>query len=167
MKPRLRVTIDKVGEVLSAIKMLERQRVYVGIPEGEAKGRKASDGPMDNATLAFIHENGSPKANIPARPFLVPGIASVQPQLAEELAAGARALFEKNRPDAVATSYNRAGIIAVAAVKKYLAAGVSPALSPRTLAARKKDGFSGTKPLIRTAQLLNAVTYAIRNRGPK
>lgn len=162
-KPRITVTLDKVPEVLAAIRRLTEERVYVGIPQGTG-----AHGEMDNATLGFIHENGSPARNIPARPTLVPGVAKVKDQVAEELKAGAMAVL-KGRPDAVLTSYNRAGIIARDSVKGIIRTsdGLAP-LAESTLHARKtrkRAPRKGERPLLDTGQFMNAVTYVIKKYG--
>lgn len=76
---------------------------------------------------------------------------------AEMLDGGAAAIEKAN---------NKAGLVAQAAVKNTLRAGEGfPPLADATLAARKRAGFTGTKPLIWTGQLLNSVTYVIRKRN--
>lgn len=163
MKPPVRLTLDKVPEFMAAMKLLRTEAVYVGVP-----GEKAErGGPINNAAIGYIQENGSTAANIPARPHLVPGVAAVKAQVAEELGAGAAALLN-GRPDAVRTSYNRAGMIARDSVKRHITQqiGFAP-LSETTLErrrTRKKAPRQGTKALIDTAQYLNSQTYVIRKK---
>jgi hypothetical protein len=160
MKNGLKMTMDKLPEFQAAVKLLTQEAVYVGIPE-PANGRQD---PAGNALIGAVQEAGSPVKNIPARPHLVPGIQAVQAQVAEELGAGASALL-RGRPDAVQTSYTRAGLIAVQSVKKVITAGEGFApLSAGTLKARAARGVTRTKPLIDTGQYRNAITYVIRKR---
>lgn len=159
------MTLDRVPEVLAAIRMLTTEAVFVGIPAPEAP--RGAGEPIDNAALGYIHNNGSAARNIPARPTLVPGIEKVQAQIADELSAGANAVLG-GRPDAVRTSYNRAGLIAVASVKRVITSseGLAP-LAEATLEARrnrKRAPRKGTKPLIDTGQYLNSHTYVIRKK---
>jgi hypothetical protein len=64
--------------------------------------------------------------------------------------------------EAVDKGLNAAGLLAQAAVKNWMRKGEGFApLSPRTIAARQRQGAQGTKPLIRTGQLLNAITYVV------
>ena len=76
---------------------------------------------------------------------------------AEMLDGGAAAIEKAN---------NKAGLVAQAAIKNTLRSGEGfPPLADATLAARKRAGFTGTKPLIWTGQLLNSITYVIRKRN--
>ena len=43
--------------------------------------------------------------------------------------------------------------------------GIPPALVPATLAARKRAGFRGETPLLRSGQLRNGVQYVVVRRG--
>ena len=157
------MVLDKLPEFREALRLLTQESVFVGIPE-KTDGRKDGD-PIGNAGIGFVQENGSPAQNIPPRPFLVPGVAAVQDQLADELQAGADAVLV-GRFDAVRTSYNRAGILAVNSVRATITAGEGfDPLSKRTLAARARRGVSRTKPLIDTGQLRASVTYVVRKRG--
>ena len=76
----MKITIDKVGQVLKSIHTLETNRVLVGIPQ-EKNAR--NDGQMTNASIGYIQENGSSANNIPARPFLIPGVEKVNKEAAQ------------------------------------------------------------------------------------
>ena len=163
-KPPVTMTLDRVPEVLEAMRLLTNERVYVGVPDKE-DGR--GGGPIGNAAIGYINENGSPKQNIPARPHLRVGVERVKDQVAEELGAGARALLT-GRADAVRTSYTRAGIIAVNSVRAVITAGAGFApLADTTIKARKtrkRAPRQGEKPLIDTGQYRNSITHVIRKR---
>ena len=68
---RVRVTRDRVSEVLSAVTKLVGREVLVGIPEDNTE--RVNGDEATNAQLGYVHEFGSPAKNIPARPFLIPG----------------------------------------------------------------------------------------------
>lgn len=51
------------------------KEVLIGIPMSTTE---RPDGEITNAELGYIHEYGAPEANIPARPFLIPGVESVK-----------------------------------------------------------------------------------------
>lgn len=158
MKTSIRVTRDEVKNVITNIEAMTGKRVLIGIPDANA-GRK--DGPMTNAALGYIHENGSPARNIPARPFLVPGVEEAAPKAIEAMKKfAAQGLTD---PAAVDKGLNAAGLIAQASVKNRIrnSVGFAP-LSEATLAERKRTGKKGTKPLIRTGQLMNSLTYVVR-----
>jgi hypothetical protein len=150
--------IDRLPEVARGIRTLAENRVYVGVPASKA-GR--SGGEISNADLAYIHENGAPTVGIPARPFLKPGVASIRRWVEETLVKIGRSALD-GRPEAVTRGLNALGLRAQSAVRAKINEGVPPPLRPGTLAARRRRGRTGTKPLIDTGQLRNAITYVIR-----
>lgn len=156
----IKVTKDNVDNMLNAVKAMAAKRVLVGIPSEKAPRR---GDPINNATLGYIHENGSPARNIPARPFLIPGVEEAAPKAIEAMKKfAAQGLTD---PAAVDKGLNAAGLIAQAFVKNRIRNGVGFAqLSEKTLAKRKAQGKSGTKPLIRTGQLLNSITYVLSEK---
>lgn len=159
----LRVTVDRLKNLVDATDALTKQRVMVGVPANKAGRRQTRGQRINNATLAYIHEHGAPAANIPKRAFLRPGVESVQRDLVQIMRkAGDAAL--NGRPDHVNRWLNAAGLKAQAAVQAKLRSGPFAPLSPRTLAARRARGVSRTKPLIDTAQLLQSISYVVRRR---
>lgn len=156
----VKVTQDHLKRVLETLRAMESKDVLVGIPEAE-NGRDS--GPIGNAQLGYMHENGSPAQNIPARPFLAPGVLKVKGAVSDLLAAGAAAALDGG--SSLLVAFDKAGLVAQNSVKMTLRAGEGFApLASGTLAARKRKGFSGTKPLIHTGQLLNSITYVVRDR---
>ena len=154
----VQVTRDIADKVLANIRAVPQKKLLVGIPaEENARGEE-----IGNASLGFIHEYGSPARNIPARPFLIPGVQDAEPQAVAMLAKPTGDALEKG-VDVLAKGLERAGLVCQAAVKKRIVSqdGFAP-LSPRTIAARQRKGYKGTKALIRTGQLLNSITYVIR-----
>jgi hypothetical protein len=184
----VKVTVDRVEEVLRAVNSLTKRQVVVGIP-AEFAARDAQDGDkINNAALLYIHETGAPAANIPARPTLGPGIAAYRPRAIERLKKAGEAAMasaglrgstvprdasqvppivvgggDDRDPDkAVMDQLNAIGLEAVVSVKKQFTDGALAPLKPATIAARKRAGFEGEKPLIRTADLMRHINYAIR-----
>lgn len=154
------VTRDESKRIISAIEGMAKARLLVGIP-GEKSGRKG--GAIGNAQLGYIHEKGSPAQNIPARPFLVPGVRAVAGKCADVLKAyAAKAVAGGATID---RGLNAAGLIAQAAVKRRIVSqeGFTP-LMASTIAARKRAGKHGEKALIRTGQLLNSISYVIKRK---
>lgn len=156
----VQITKDDVAKVLANIQQMSGKEVLVGIP-AEKTVRKGD--PMTNATLGYIHENGSPARNIPARPFLVPGVKQATPKaVAAMKGLAAKALTD---PTAVEKALNAGGLVAQASVKKRIISQEGfTALKAGTIAVRKRIGAKGTKALIRTGQLLNSITYVVRER---
>jgi hypothetical protein len=69
--------VDRAEELIKAVNELTTSDVLVGIPK---KNNARRDSPIGNAALARIHEFGSPAQNIPARPFLYPGVKRIRKQ---------------------------------------------------------------------------------------
>lgn len=149
------------------------QRLLIGIPAEKAA---RSDGDINNAELGYIHEYGAPEANIPARPFLMPGMEAAEAMIVDELAKAltkgitlAAVQGDVSAGQAALTDgLNRAGLKAVSIIQGRITAGLSPPLAERTVYARlhrKKNRRSGPdmKPLIDTGKLLASITYVIRN----
>ncbi len=182
MPKNLRMTGDRLKSLREHIKELSEKEVLVGFPEGPPRG----DGtPLTNAALAYIHDNGAPEQNIPARPFMVPGIAAVQDQIADTLTAGARRLVVVgNRAVSIDKELTRAGLMATTSIQRTVSAGVPPPLADVTLRdrLRRHKGRAGeklelesramgnapstdfAKPLIDTGQLYRSITFVIRKR---
>lgn len=165
MKPGVRVVRDNSAAVLASIQAMAKRVVVVGVTQ-EKDIRKADGtykGPIGNAGLAYVHETGSPRANVPARPFLKPGVAAAGPQAAKALGQAAGASFTDK--GALDRGLNAAGLIAQASVKKTIVAGEGfEPLAESTIRARQRRGIESEKPLIRTGQLVGSITYAVRDR---
>ena len=147
------ITLDRVDEVFRMVAALDKHAVYVGFP-GDTQAR--GGGPLNNPTLAYIHEHGAPAANIPARPFLEAGIANAEDNILKAFEAGLQAAMAGNNAGLV-NSLHRAGVIAVSAVQDKITTGPFVPLQPKTV---KRKGSS--RPLIDTGQLRQAVSYVVR-----
>lgn len=156
----------RAKNVLKGINNLPDRRVLVGIPEDKTDRDDSHDvAYITNAVLGYIHENGAPEANIPARPFLVPGIREARTQITSYLAQAGQAVLAGDSGKAD-RAMHAAGLVAQASVRNKIQTGPFLPLAPGTLAARRARGRTGTKPLLDTAQMRNAITYVIRNKGP-
>jgi hypothetical protein len=154
------ITRDRVAQVLKGLDALHSQGVFVGISDTEA-ARKES-GKVTNALLGYWHENGVPSRNIPPRPFLRPGVASVQPQIISHLRAAGAAALDGNVTE-VTRQYKSMGQLAASAVQRKIVDGPFAPLAPRTVEARKARGRKPPfLPLIDTGQLRRAVTWVLR-----
>jgi phage gpG-like protein len=128
------------------------------VPSDKAE-RKDSNEPS-NAMLAYIHDNGSPAQNIPARPFMRPGIESAKGAIEAVMKLGAKKALDGDET-AVVVSLHQAGLIAQRSIRARINEGIDPPLAESTLRARARKGAKGTKPLIRTGQLRNSINYVI------
>ena len=156
----IKIVKDDVKKLLKNIEAIASKSVLVGIPS-EKKERKEGD--TTNAEIGFIHEYGSPMRNIPARPFLVPGVKASAERVSKTLKSYASDAL--NDASTIDKGLNAVGLIAQSQVKKQIVSqeGFAP-LSPTTLKARSDKGFKGTKALIRTGQLLNSITFVVRKK---
>lgn len=159
-EPTLEVTEDRTDELKRIIDSFRKDTVLIGIPseDSQRKGKQA----INNATLMFINEFGSPGQNIPARTPMATGIKLAQPAISEEYKKALVAAFSKGF-GALTTYYNRIGTIASNSVKAVINQQTDmQALSESTLMSREAKGFSGTKALIVTGQLRNSITYVVK-----
>jgi hypothetical protein len=183
--PNLHITEDNTSHILKTLMGLSNVQVFVGVPaddstdeahtSGSTAGTdKRDDDPpteMTNSTLAYIHENGSPAQNIPARPFIHPGIMDSKDKWLNYMTQAGKAAMEGNT-SVMNKALNAAGMTALLAVKLRITSHIPPPLAPRTVAARKrkhkyhkgKVTADDLTPLIDTSQLMNSLAYTIRRR---
>jgi hypothetical protein len=94
-------TVDNTRALFEKIEALTKKQVLVGVPQMKTFRRQEGDFKPDfisNAALAYIHEFGSPAHNIPARPFLFPGIRKASKHIIALLKAGAKAAIAAGVP---------------------------------------------------------------------
>jgi hypothetical protein len=156
-------TKSNTAQFRKALEGLLKREVLVGIPAANAArdpepGEKAV---ATNALLGYVHEYGSPAKNIPARPFLHPGIANARADIEVHMKkAGQLALAGKS--DEIGQELEKVGLIAQVSVQKKITDGPFEPLKPATLAARRRRGRTGDRPLLDTGQLRRAITYVVR-----
>lgn len=166
MKPaNLKVTKDDTAKLLASLRRITKEQVLVGIPSSTA-GREPEPGEpleINNATIGYLMENGSPAANIPARPHLRAGVEAAKDKIVKTYEGAAKAAL-KGDMAAVDKGHHAVGLIASSSVKSKITDGPFEPLSPRTLAARRARGRTGDKPLIDTGQYRQAQTYVVREK---
>lgn len=185
-KAGVQKTVNNTAKLMEGIEILTNTRVMVGVPSD--KNTRREEGPS-NAELAYIHDKGAPEANIPARPFMAPGIKDVQSQIVSELLLAGKAAISGAGAPTVKVYLSRVGIIAVRSIKNRITAGIPPPLAPATIAGRirrikgkkrkqkiadaraagtpwsRQSGSEGIfTPLKVTGQLFNAITYVLRDQ---
>ena len=180
--------VDRVPELLKGVEELTAHDVLVGIPSAKT----ARKGEMiTNASLAYIHEYGSPAQNIPARPFLIPGVKAIRKEALAMLRQGALDVMQGKATASVVL--NKVGILARNSVVEHITDPDPPfaPLAPSTVRARlrrtqagrrklrgiKADaaqagvsmsmaltqwGEGNLQPLIDTGQLRASITYVVR-----
>jgi len=156
----INITVDNLRQFDAALQLLKRKQVLAGVPE--AKARRKGE-PINNATLAAIHDKGSPSQNIPARPFMEPGIKSVGAQIEQKLLTAGQAVLDG---DSVKTekALQAVGLIAQNGLRTRVNSNIPPALKPATLAARRRRGRTGTRTLVSGGELRNSLTYAVKDK---
>lgn len=161
-KPTLEVTSDFTDKFNEIIKSFKGDNVLVGIPAADTEREDDDESQITNAALLAINEFGSPANNIPARPVMAIGIRNAQDEIAEQYKKAMQNALSKG-VSALSVFYNRAGIIASNSIKKAINSqeDLAPP-SESTLAARAARGFKGTKALIVTGQMRNAITYVVK-----
>ena len=178
-KPSVKKLRDGLPGLKKRIASLEKQELLVGVPSDKAA--REGEG-LNNATLAYIHDNGSPAANIPARPFMLPGIEAVRREIAKYFGISAKLSIVSGSD--IQGMLHKVGMIAQASIRNKINEGIQPPLKEGTLKGRirkriaikgakaelkhRKSGGEATltnaKPLIATGQLRNSINYAIRKR---
>lgn len=171
MTVSVKVTKDKTKKVIGDISKLALDEVLIGIP---AETSARSGEPITNADLGYIHEFGAPGANIPARPFLIPGVKMALGKAIATLKRGASSAVSGDTT-AISKALHSAGTVAEMSVKRKITDGPFAPLSERTKAARRaKHNYAATqqgsdfvemRPLIDTGQLRKAITYVVRRKG--
>lgn len=146
----------------AAIKALTSREVLVGVPDTKA-GRRKKKEPINNAALAYIHDKGSPSQNIPPRPFMGPGVQAAKVSITKRMENTGKAALRGDKA-AVEKGLNAVGLVAVSGIRGKITSGPFTPLKPATIAARKRRGRTGDKPLIDTGQLRNSISYVIRNK---
>lgn len=159
---------DNTQKLSAAMQALGGYEVLVGIPE--AFGPPIPGG-ITMAALGYIHETGAPSINLPARPFLRPGVKNSASRWQPKLATAAQAALTNNEPATMA-ALGQAGIIASNAVKRTIQDGIPPPLKPDTVRRRRKrtpgsrylrkaKTIADVTPLIDTGNLLRSITYVV------
>lgn len=154
---------DNTADLKAAMKALTKKAVYVGVP-AEKTIRKDEDGKnlVNNAVIGYSMNNGMPEQNVPARPFMGPGIDAVADKIASLFRKAGKNAIEGNLAD-VERGLNAVGLVAQISIKKTITDVIPPPLAESTLARRRSKGRTGTTPLIDTAQFLNSISYVIRD----
>lgn len=126
--------------------------VTVGIHEDT--GMHEDDG-ITNAQLGAVMEFGTNNGNIPARPWLTPGVSSGNEEYIKIIADG---LEDGQQPEQL---LEMVGLVAVAKVQQYMVDLRSPPNAPQTIARK-----GSSNPLIDTGALRQSVTHKVTDEKP-
>lgn len=162
-----RKSSPELARLKTAAKELGGMEVKVGYFEDQsypAKPPKSKNGKGSPAVpvayIAAIQELGYPEGGIPSRSYMRTTIAAKQQEWSELTAKAARGIAKGTR------TAKQVGDVLGSSVagdmRRTLADLQEPALSERTLAARRKRGNSATKPLIDEYHyLFKALTHTV------
>lgn len=165
-----------IARLRRAVHELAGSEVLIGVPA--AKDGRTDNGGFGNAAIAYTQETGSPANNIPARPFLAPGVKDIVPAAVLKLEEAAKEALRGNR-DKVRAILHGIGLDGVSAVRKRFDDNNWQALKKTTLDARLrrrlgKEGIrrlrekgeelpepTQTKPLQDTMQLKKSIVHIV------
>lgn len=185
LKSIIKVKGIDLREIRKGMAALAASEILVGFPEDTTVREDMGIDGITNAALGYIHDNGQPERNIPARPFMVPGITEAQDKIADQLGALAKRIVRTKQSLIVEPGMHRVGITAMVALKKKINEGIPPPLAEATLRNRMRRGKNVgksakfelerraqgeapstefAKPLIDTGALRNSINYVIRKR---
>lgn len=154
-------TVDKIGKVAKAMNFMMENEVYVGISDETTTREKGE--PVTNAELLFIHTNGSPVNNIPARPVIEPAIKDDKERLSKMMES-AFLTAEKGDIEGALRKLKLAGMRAQNVCRAWFVNPKNgwPPNSPGVAARKRAKGSTDPKPLIDTGELRKSITYFIR-----
>lgn len=153
--------------VVTRLRAVSDLDVRIGFIKGVKSERQAITDHTEqfktNASIAHTHEFGAPSRGIPARPFLIPAW-NANIDFVNRTLGHAITLDLAGRKNEVQRALSLIGQKVVADAKMNIReqVGFAP-LNEKTLQMRRFEKFKGTKALIRTGQMLNAITYKVHD----
>ena len=169
MQPTIQLVTAKnpAIDLVRALNALTHNDVLVGVPEKTAGRKTQGKRQMNNATLAYIHDNGSPLAHIPQREFLRPGIKNAQQDIVKYLEGAGKAALN-GKEQTIGKYLDAAGLTAQKSIRRKIQTGPFTPLKAATVKARKRKHPSRKNtrvtPLIDTGSMLASISYVIRSK---
>lgn len=159
---------DAEQKIKDALQFLKDTPVYVGVPENKTVRRK-EDGEkvaITNAELMFIHTNGSPRNNIPARPVIEPAIEDDKERISKMFKDAGQTMINQGK-DAAMKKLKLIGMRAQNVCRAWFVNPKNnwPPNSPSTIAAKRAKGATKPRPLIDTGQLRRSIIYFVETKG--
>lgn len=161
-----------MADILKGLRFLKENQLLVGIPQAAS----SRDGDLSNVELAYLHSQGSPINNVPARPFLEPALdkPETQQRMAAMMKQAVIAALDGDEGSAL-DAMHKAGQYGENAAKKYFRSGGLAANAPITIEGgwmkNKKSGKTfkvkgkgSAVPLIDTGSLRSSITHVIEKR---
>lgn len=186
MKPTVKLTASgaaKEKNLAASLALLANKRVLIGIPSTTALERKlqlmslasgktgrrhkkiehqAVVSGVNNAELLYIHTNGSPLKNIPARPVIEPAIEDETNKALymPELRAAAESALDGDK-DKADEHLNRAGLIGQNVSRGWFTNSKNH-WAPNALSTIRAKGSS--RPLIDTGALRQSIIFVVTDK---
>lgn len=159
---------DAEQKIKDALQFLKDTPVYVGVPENKTVRRKENGEKVaiTNAELMFIHTNGSPRNNIPARPVIEPAIEDDKERISKMFKDAGQIMLNQGK-DAAMKKLKLIGMRAQNVCRAWFVNPKNnwPLNSPATIAAKRAKGATKPRPLIDTGQLRRSIIYFVETKG--
>lgn len=183
----VQVTKQNFEKIIETTRMILDVEILVGVPRDTADRPpelKEQDGDaINNAVLAYIHDQGAPEARIPQREFMRPGIEDVRDEITRKLGIVMK-LAMRGEAMRAEMAMVQVGLVAQSGIRNRIDAGIPPPLAEYTLRKRvaRKRGHKGAmtelnrreagllpstqfaKPLIDSGEMRKSITYVLRSR---
>ena len=143
-----------IAGLISRLSNLSKVAVYVGVPADKSSRNAAG---INNAELLYIHTNGSPLRNIPARPVIEPALEANKGRIMKQYSAADTAAAEGDSAK-FERALHRTGLAGQNAARAWFTDprnGWAPN-SPVTIARK-----GSSRPLIDTGALRKSIVYVI------
>lgn len=158
---------SKLQAIQKAVKEIGSQEALVGIPQ--EKNSKADGQKITQAELLYIHTNGSPANNIPARDVIDPALKHSKDQIKLLMKNVLLKAFDGDI-DGAKSALEKAGVQGANISKEWF---TNPANNwepnSKTTIEGTKNGWIKAKgsdrPLIDTGELRKSITSVVRKKG--
>lgn len=164
-KVEFETIFDAEDKLFKGLEFTNNNSVYVGITQEKTKREEQE---MTNAELLFIHTNGSPINNIPARPVIEPALQDDAERLSDMLSSSAQEAMDGNFEKSVEL-LKKTGMRGQNVSRAWFVSPKNnwPPNSPGVQKAKRKKGSNNPRPLINTGELRKSITYFVDIGGEK
>lgn len=157
--------VDKASKLIKGINYTKDNYLLIGIPQ---KKTIREDEAITNAELLFIHTNGSPINNVPARPVIEPALEDDMERLTSMLKDFANEAIEGNFEEAQ-KQLERTGMRAQNVCRNWFTNADNnwPENAPSVRERKIKKGSTEPRPLIDTGELRKSIIYVVVKDGER
>ena len=157
--------VDKVGKLIKGINYTKDNYLLIGIPQKKTTRENEA---ITNAELLFIHTNGSPINNVPARPVIEPALEDDMERLTSMLKDFANEAIEGNFEEAQ-KQLERTGMRAQNVCRNWFTNADNnwPENAPSVRERKIKKGSTEPRPLIDTGELRKSIIYVVVKDGER